>query len=64
MIKLAMKSQQVIDHSLVARTTTPTLTGSEKVQKHLNYLVFPKVDHSANIARVVLVEYTIGSVIG
>ena len=25
--------------------------------------VFPKVDHSANIARIVLVEYTIGSVV-
>ena len=25
--------------------------------------VFPKVDHSANVARIVLVEYTIGSVV-
>ena len=25
--------------------------------------VFPKVDHSANVDRIVLVEYTIGSVV-
>ena len=25
--------------------------------------VFPKVDHSANVARIVLVEHTIGSVV-
>ena len=24
--------------------------------------IFPKIDHSANVARIVLAEYTIGSV--
>ena len=31
---------------------------------HQDIRVFPKVDHSANIARIVSVEYTIGSVVG
>ena len=34
-----------------------------QVYKVHDIRVFPKVDHSANIARIVLVEYTIGSVV-
>ena len=30
---------------------------------HFDTRVFPKVDHSANVARIVLVEHTFGSVV-
>ena len=36
---------------------------SELAQMYCNIQVFPKVDHSANVARIVLVEYTIGSIV-
>ena len=40
-------------------------TSSTRIVIHFWKLirVFPKVDHSANVAKIVLVEYTIGSIV-